>query len=175
MFLASSSLLVTVFADKAFYKQKNASLLKKQRKQKIKPFFTLSTKEKLNFTAKRWISWCKMVVQVTMSVDELYCTALRVLLDKGRAQLKGSPKYSSLKGKVDIEFSIFKVSSCHLILTRHILVVWRDWNQQKIWIHRSSCNLCPCAITFSKWAIWEQPPVSLLLWHRLHSVSVVPI
>lgn len=61
-----------------------------------------------------------------MSVDELYCAALRVVLNKERAQLTGLPKDSSLKGKVDTEFSIFRASSCHLILTRHILVVQRD-------------------------------------------------
>lgn len=106
-----------------FIKKKNVSLLKKQKRKQKKKLFTLSTKEKLDFTAKRWISWCKMVVQLTMPVDELYCAALRVMLNKGRAQLKGLPKYSSLKGKVDIEFSIFKGSSWHLLLTRHILVV----------------------------------------------------
>lgn len=106
-----------------FVKRKNVSLLKKQTRKQKQKLFTLSTEEKLNFTAKRWISWCKIVVQLIMSVDELYCAALGVMLKDRRAQLTGLPKYSILKGKVDIEFGIFKVSSCHLILTRHILVV----------------------------------------------------
>lgn len=106
-----------------FIKQKNVSLLKKQTRKQNQKLFTLSIEEKLNFTAKRWISWCKIVVQLTMSVDELYCAALGVMLKEGRAQLTGLPKYRGLKGKVNIEFSIFIASICHLIVTRHILVV----------------------------------------------------